>query len=74
VLVVEHPVESAEKETLRFVTLTFAPIERRLIKKDMLSPSELEWLNAYHAQVLEKIGPRLEGDDLAWLEKACAPI
>ena len=74
VLVVEHPVEGAEKETLRFETLTFAPIERRLIKKDMLSPSELEWLNAYHAQVLEKIGPRLEGDDLAWLEKACAPI
>ncbi len=74
VLVVEHPVEGAEKETLRFETLTFAPIERRLIKKDMLSPSELEWLNAYHAQVLEKIGPRLEGDDLAWLERACAPI
>ncbi len=74
VLVVEHPVEGAEKETLGFETLTFAPIERRLIKKDMLSPSELEWLNAYHAEVLEKIGPRLEGDDLAWLEKACAPI
>ncbi|WP_426693059.1 aminopeptidase P family protein [Sphingomonas sediminicola] len=74
VLVVEHPVEGAEKETLAFETLTFAPIERRLIKKDMLSPSELKWLNAYHAQVLEKIGPRLEGDDLAWLEKACAPI
>ena len=74
VLVVEHPVEGAEKETLGFETLTFAPIERRLVKKDMLSPSELEWLNAYHAQVLEKIGPRLSGDDLAWLERACAPI
>jgi Xaa-Pro aminopeptidase len=54
--------------------LTFAPIERRLIKKDMLSPSELEWLNAYHAEVLEKIGARLDGGDLAWLERACAPI
>jgi Xaa-Pro aminopeptidase len=74
VLVVDHPVEGAEKETLGFETLTFAPIERRLIKKDMLSPSELEWLNAYHAEVLEKIGARLEGDDLAWLERACAPI
>jgi Xaa-Pro aminopeptidase len=74
VLVVEHPVEGAEKETLGFETLTFAPIERRLIKKDMLSPNELAWLNAYHAKVLEKIGPKLEGDDLAWLEKACAPI
>jgi Xaa-Pro aminopeptidase len=74
VLVVEHPVEGAEKETLGFETLTFAPIERRLIKKDMLSPKELAWLNAYHAKVLEKIGPQLKGDDLAWLEKACAPI
>jgi Xaa-Pro aminopeptidase len=74
VLVVEHPVEGAEKETLGFETLTFAPIERRLIKKEMLSPSELEWLNAYHAEVLEKIGSRLSGEDLAWLEKACAPI
>lgn len=74
VLVVEHPVEGAEKETLGFETLTFAPIERRLVKKGMLSSSELEWLNGYHAQVLEKIGPQLSGDDLAWLEKACAPI
>jgi Xaa-Pro aminopeptidase len=59
---------------LGFETLTFAPIERRLIAKEMLSPEELAWLNDYHAQVLAKIGPRLQGDDLAWLEKACAPI
>ena len=40
----------------------------------MLSATELAWLNAYHAEVLEKIGPRLTGEDLAWLERACAPI
>jgi Xaa-Pro aminopeptidase len=40
----------------------------------MLSPTELEWLNAYHAQVLEKIAPRLGGTDREWLEKACAPL
>jgi Xaa-Pro aminopeptidase len=74
VLVVEKPVEGAEKETLGFETLTFAPIERRLIEKEMLSAKELEWLNAYHAEVLARIGPRLQGEDRAWLEKACAPI
>jgi len=74
VLVVDRPVEGAEKETLGFETLTFAPIERRLIDKSMLSATELAWLNAYHAEVLEKIGPRLTGEDLAWLERACAPI
>ena len=74
VLVVNRPVEGAEKETLGFDTLTFAPIERRLIVKDMLSRSELDWLNAYHAEVLAKIGPQLETEDRAWLERACAPL
>jgi Xaa-Pro aminopeptidase len=74
VLVVDKPVEGAEKETLGFETLTFAPIERRLIDVSMLSDPELKWLNDYHSEVLEKIGPRLEGEDKAWLERQCAPL
>jgi len=74
VLVVDKPVEGAEKETLGFETLTFAPIERRLVDVSMLSDSELEWLNDYHAEVLAKIGHRLEGEDKAWLERQCAPL
>jgi Xaa-Pro aminopeptidase len=74
VLVVEKPVAGAEKETLGFETLTFAPIERRLIVKDMLLPTELAWLDDYHAQVLARIGPQLQGDDRTWLEAACAPL
>jgi Xaa-Pro aminopeptidase len=74
VLVVEKPIEGAEKETLGFETLTFAPIERRLVDVSMLSDSELQWLNDYHAEVLARIGPRLEGEDRAWLERQCAPL
>ena len=74
VLVVDKPVEGAEKETLGFETLTFAPIERRLIDVSMLSDRELNWVNDYHAEVLAKIGPRLEGEDKAWLERQCAPL
>jgi Xaa-Pro aminopeptidase len=74
VLVVEKPIEGAEKETLGFETLTFAPIERRLVDVSMLSDSELQWLNDYHAEVLARIGPRLEGEDKAWLERQCAPL
>jgi Xaa-Pro aminopeptidase len=74
VLVVDRPVEGAEKETLGFETLTFAPIERRLVDVSMLSDAELQWLNDYHADVLKKIGPRLEGEDKAWLERQCAPL
>ena len=74
VLVVEKQVGGAEKEMLGFETLTFAPIERRLIVKEMLSPQEIAWLDAYHAEVLAKIGPRLSGGDRDWLETACAPL
>jgi len=74
VLVVEREIEGAEKEMLGFETLTFAPIDRRLIVKDMLTPEELIWLNCYHAHVLARIGLNLEGEDLAWLQAACAAI
>jgi Xaa-Pro aminopeptidase len=74
VLVVEREIDGAEKEMLGFETLTFAPIDRRLIKAEMLSADELAWLNCYHAHVMARIGPRLSGADLAWLQAACAPI
>jgi len=74
VLVVEKRIEGAEKEMLGFETVTFAPIERRLVVKEMLSATELDWLNGYHREVLETIGPKLSGADREWLEQACAPI
>jgi Xaa-Pro aminopeptidase len=74
VLVVERDVPGAEKEMLGFETLTFAPIDRRLIETQMLNPEELVWLNCYHAHVLARIGPSLTGADRDWLQAACAPV
>ena len=74
VLVVEKPVAGGDKETLGFETLTYVPIEKKLIDAKMLSNRELDWLNDYHAKVLALIGPQLEGEDKAWLERQCAPL
>jgi Xaa-Pro aminopeptidase len=74
VLVVPREIEGAEKEMLGFETLTFAPIDRRLIDAGMLDPEERMWLNCYHAHVMARIGPELGPDDRAWLQAACAPI
>jgi Xaa-Pro aminopeptidase len=74
VLVVERQIDGAEKEMLGFETLTFAPIDRRLVEVSMLEPEELVWLNCYHAHVLAKIGPTLEREDCDWLARACAPL
>ena len=67
-------IEGADKEMLGFETLTFAPIDRRLVDVVMLEPEELVWLNCYHAHVLAKIGPNMTGEDREWLRRACAPI
>lgn len=68
----------ADRDMLAFETLTFAPIDRRLIEADMLSPAERAWLNAYHGDVLARIAPPLQNGGhsatAAWLTKACAPL
>ncbi|HEY5710424.1 MAG TPA: aminopeptidase P family protein [Allosphingosinicella sp.] len=74
VLVVPVEVEGAEKKVLGFETLTFAPIERRLIATDMLSADERAWVDDYHVQVLKVVGPQLDGDARAWLEAQCAAL
>jgi len=74
VLVVKQLISGAEQQMLGFETLTFAPIERTLVKPSLLTVQELAWLNAYHAEVLRILGPQLGGDELAWLEAKCAPI
>lgn len=55
-------------------TLTLAPIDKRLIRTDLLTRDELHWLDQYHARVLAEIGPMVDGETLAWLEKATAPL
>ena len=59
---------------LCFETISFVPIDRRLIEVDMLTDAEKDWLNAYHATCLDKIGPRLTGPAHDWLEAATAPL
>lgn len=77
--VVEAPTGAdPHRKMLGFETLTFAPIDRRLILADWLSAAERTWLNDYHAQVLAKIAPLLRSEGHSsttqWLTQACAPI
>ncbi len=52
---------------LRFETLTLCPIDTRCIDKTLLSAAEMGWLNAYHAEVAQRLLPHLSGDARAWL-------
>ncbi|KMS64549.1 hypothetical protein BVRB_019150, partial [Beta vulgaris subsp. vulgaris] len=71
----EHNFGSAGWMT--FETVTMVPIQKKLINVSLLSPSELEWLNNYHQECLEKLSPILAKMDpkaLRWLQEACSPL
>ena len=63
-----------ERAMLNWRTLTYVPIDRRLIVVDMLSREERAWLNAYHRDVAEKVRPRLGDAAQLWLDAATAPV
>ena len=73
-LVLVRDSEVAGEGFMEFETLTFAPIDRRLIDRSLLTPAEIAWLDAYHTAVHERLAPHLDGEDLAWLNAACAPL
>ncbi|MEN3398200.1 aminopeptidase P family protein [Brucella melitensis] len=57
-----------------FETLTFCPIDRRLVDKALLTQEELDWLNTYHAKVRAKLSGHLGDAERKWLEAATAPF
>jgi Xaa-Pro aminopeptidase len=67
-------ITGGERAMMGFETLTFVPIDRRLIEPTLLGEDNVAWLDAYHARVREMIGPELEGADRAWLDQATAPL
>ena len=62
------------RDMLAFETLTFTPIDRSLVDVEMLSAHERDWLNDYHREVAEKIGPHLSPKALDWLTRATATL
>lgn len=75
VLVVAAPSpDGAEKPLNAFETLSFAPIDRRLIDPRLLTAQELHWLNSYHARVREAVTPLVDPATQSWLEQATRPI
>ncbi len=68
--------EGAERPTLAFETLTLAPIDRALVDLALMNEEELDWLDAYHAMVRERLAPELAPwpDVAEWLAGAAAPL
>lgn len=58
----------------RFETVSLAPIDKALIKAEMLGMDEKLWLNTYHKAVYDQISPALDQDHRDWLKDKTSPI
>ncbi|KAG8763971.1 hypothetical protein FRC11_007652, partial [Ceratobasidium sp. 423] len=70
---VSTPNDFGSRGYLGFENVTMCPIHTKLVDVSLLNEAERKWLNAYHAEVLKKVGPELaKAGDLraqAWLER-----
>lgn len=73
-VVVQEAEAEPGRDMLGFETLTFCPIDRRLIDLTALSRDERGWLDSYHAEVWDRIGPLVQGDARDWLRGATLPL
>jgi Xaa-Pro aminopeptidase len=74
IVVTPAPKLTDDRDQLCFETLTFVPLDKRLIDPAMLSAGERDWLNAYHAQVFEKLEKHLSATAREWLAQATSPL
>lgn len=67
-------IAGGEREMMGLETLTLAPIDVRLVARELLNDEEAEWLNAYHATVRETLTPLVDAQTKAWLANATREI
>ena len=58
----------------RFNTITRCHIDPSVVKKELLTPEEIKWLNDYNASVYRDLAPRLAPEIAAWLKEKCRAI
>ncbi len=56
------------EDFLQFETLTMCPLELDLIDVTLLTEVQKEWVNNYHIQVYNTLGPYLEESERDWLK------
>ena len=73
-ILVKNSELKADNSFLEFETLTFVPIDRRLISMSLLDNYELEWINNYHSQCWKRAKDLVTAPTKAWLKTMTRPL
>ncbi len=67
-------VRENQNNMLYFENLSWSPIDRDLIRKDLLNKKEINWLNSYHKNVYDKLNTYLNDKEKKWLKINTEPL
>ncbi len=74
-LVLSKKVESNQfGDFMDFETLTVCYIDTALVDKSLLDQKHIDWLNQYNGWVFEKLSPKLDEGEKAWLKEKTKAI
>jgi Xaa-Pro aminopeptidase len=67
--------QPCEKEGfLRFETMTFCPLDKNLIKTELLDEKEINWINNYHQSVYQLLNDKLSNELKLWLKEKTSAL
>ncbi len=74
-LVIESKtLNTAQEQMLEFEILSFVPLDRKLINKEMLTEEEISWVNEYHRITRKKIANHLDMETKKWFIRTTSNI
>ena len=73
-LLIQDAEETECGRFLRFETLTLCPIDMTPIVPELMTRDEIQWLNAYHAHVFQRLAPHLTVEERQWLGDHTQPF
>ena len=62
------------RRMLALDSVSLTPISTKLMDVQLMTDSEVEWVNAFHRRCRDTVGPLLDGKAAAWLERETQPI
>jgi len=74
IVVTQKEEETQWGEFYSFEALTLVPIDKKPIVKELMTEREINYLNAYHQKVYEKLSPYLNEEEKVWLKDATSSL
>lgn len=68
-LIVKKAEKNENGQFMEFENITMSPIDLDGINPELLTKRERDYLNAYHKQVYDVIGPHLTEEERDWLKE-----